>query len=122
MAAPAGGMPTPVPSVTDGTGVPGSRGHRVGPPGGEVVGPDDHQGVQRAGVRRGGGPGQRAAVTAAHPRPDFKNRILAAFTEGIRDRPATTFGNVKTDVLAHYVPGFERGDFVETVLGSDWSE
>ncbi|KJY33858.1 MULTISPECIES: HD domain-containing protein [unclassified Streptomyces] len=65
---------------------------------------------------------QRAAVTAAHPRPDFKNRILAAFTEGIKDRPATTFGNVKTDVLAHFVPGFERGDFVEVILGSDWSE
>ncbi|SFO32588.1 HD domain-containing protein, partial [Pseudonocardia ammonioxydans] len=27
---------------------------------------------------------QRAAVVEAHPRPDFKNRILAAFTEGIR--------------------------------------
>ncbi|MFE6871369.1 HD domain-containing protein [Kitasatospora sp. NPDC057692] len=66
--------------------------------------------------------GQRAAVTAAHPRPDFKNRILAAFTEGIKDRPATTFGNVKADVLAHYLPGFERGDFVEVIKGSPWAE
>ncbi|MFE7562781.1 HD domain-containing protein [Kitasatospora sp. NPDC057500] len=65
---------------------------------------------------------ERAAVTAAHPRPDFKNRILAAFTEGIRDRPATTFGNVKADVLAHYLPGFERGDFVEVIKGSPWAE
>ena len=30
---------------------------------------------------------QRAAIVTAHPRPDFKNGILAAFTEGIRDRP-----------------------------------
>lgn len=65
---------------------------------------------------------QRAAVVAAHPRPDFKNGILTAFTEGVKDRPETTFGNVKADVLAHYVPGFERGDFVEVVKGSSWSE
>lgn len=65
---------------------------------------------------------ERAAVVKAHPRPDFKNRILEAFTEGIKDRPETTFGNVKADVLAHYVPGFQRGDFVEVVKNSDWPE
>ncbi|MYS20946.1 HD domain-containing protein, partial [Streptomyces sp. DvalAA-14] len=32
----------------------------------------------------------RAAVTALHPRPDFKRRILAAFTDGIRPKPETT--------------------------------
>ncbi|MET9370359.1 HD domain-containing protein [Streptomyces griseoflavus] len=65
---------------------------------------------------------ERAAVVAAHPRPDFKKGILAAFTEGIKDRPGTTFGNVKADVLAHYVPGFERGDFVEVIKDSAWPE
>ncbi|MFE7633325.1 HD domain-containing protein [Kitasatospora sp. NPDC057518] len=65
---------------------------------------------------------QRAAVVTAHPRPDFKNRILAAFTDGIKARPDTTFGNVKADVLAHFVPGFERGDFVEVIKGSEWGE
>lgn len=65
---------------------------------------------------------QRAAVVEAHPRPDFKNHILAAFTEGIKDRPETTFGNIKADVLAHYVPGFVRGDFVEVVKNSAWPE
>ncbi|PWI04993.1 diguanylate cyclase [Streptomyces sp. NWU339] len=65
---------------------------------------------------------QRAAVVEAHPRPDFKNHILAAFTEGIKDRPETTFGNVKADVLAHYVPGFVRGDFVEVIKNSAWPE
>ena len=65
---------------------------------------------------------QRAAVTAAHPRPDFKRQILEAFTNGIKDRPATTFGNVKADVLEHFVPGFRRGDFVEVIEGSDWPE
>ena len=61
-------------------------------------------------------------MIAAHPRPDFKNRILAAFTEGIKDRPDTTFGNVKADVLAHFVPGYRRGDFVDVIKGSDWAE
>ncbi|MGW5190790.1 HD domain-containing protein [Kribbella sp. NPDC004138] len=65
---------------------------------------------------------ERDAVTAAHPRPDFKNRILAAFTEGIQDRPSTTFGNVKADVLEHFVPGFHRGDFVDVIKNSSWPE
>jgi HD superfamily phosphodiesterase len=67
-------------------------------------------------------PEQRAEVVALHPRPDFKRRILQAFTEGIAPKPETTFGNVKADVLAHYVPDFKRGDFVETILNSDWPE
>lgn len=62
------------------------------------------------------------AVVAAHPRPDFKRQILAAFTKGIKDRPDTTFGNVKADVLEHFVPGFVRGDFVETIKNSGWPE
>ncbi|MEU0989272.1 HD domain-containing protein [Streptomyces sp. NPDC005953] len=65
---------------------------------------------------------ERAAIVALHPRPDFKRRILGAFTEGIRPKPETTFGNVKADVLAHYEPGFERGDFVATILDSPWPE
>jgi HD domain len=64
----------------------------------------------------------REAIVALHPRPDFKRRILRAFTEGIAPRPETTFGNVKADVLAHYVPGFTRGDFVTTILESRWPE
>ncbi|WP_328885095.1 HD domain-containing protein [Streptomyces sp. NBC_00316] len=65
---------------------------------------------------------ERAEIVAMHPRPDFKRRILGAFTEGIRPKPETTFGNVKADVLEHYVPGFERGDFVRTILDSPWPE
>jgi HD superfamily phosphodiesterase len=64
----------------------------------------------------------RAAVTALHPRPDFKKQILQAFTDGISQRPETTFGNVNADVLERFVPGFERGNFVDTVLNSDWSD
>ncbi|SDJ97423.1 HD domain-containing protein [Nonomuraea jiangxiensis] len=65
---------------------------------------------------------ERAEVVALHPRPNFKQRILRAFTEGIAPRPETTFGNVKADVLEHFVPGFRRGDFVATIQGSAWPE
>lgn len=65
---------------------------------------------------------QRTAITDAHPRPDFKNRILEAFTEGIEDRPSTTFGNVKADVLEHFVPGFHHTDFVDVIKNSPWPE
>ncbi|MDO5669444.1 MAG: HD domain-containing protein [Corynebacterium sp.] len=64
----------------------------------------------------------RAAIVAAHPRPDFKRGIVEAFSAGIRHRPETTFGNVKADVLAHTVPGFERTDFVEVIRNSKWAE
>jgi hypothetical protein len=62
------------------------------------------------------------AVTAAHPRPDFKRQILAAFTNGFRDRPDTTFGTVNADVLAHFVPGFVRTDFVEVIEANAWPD
>jgi hypothetical protein len=64
----------------------------------------------------------RAAITALHPRPDFKRRILHAFTDGIAPRPETTFGNVKADVLDRFVPGFQRGNFVDVIENSDWPE
>jgi HD superfamily phosphodiesterase len=65
---------------------------------------------------------QRAAVTAAHPRPDFKNRIQHAFYEGMKDRPETTFGTMNDDVLAHFDPHFNREDFVNIIAQSGWPE
>jgi HD domain len=64
----------------------------------------------------------RAEITALHPRPDFKRRILEAFTEGIAPKPETTFGNVKADVLERFVPGYKRGNFVDIIETSDWPE
>jgi hypothetical protein len=63
-----------------------------------------------------------AAVTAAHPRPDFKNRILGAFTHGFKHRPQSTFGTVNADVLEHFDPKFVRDDFVDIIMGSTWPE
>jgi hypothetical protein len=63
-----------------------------------------------------------AAVTAAHPRPDFKQRILAAFNDGMKHRPHSTFGTVNDDVLAHFDPTFVRDNFVEIILENTWPE
>jgi hypothetical protein len=62
------------------------------------------------------------AVTAVHPRPDFKREILQAFTDGFAHRPDSTFGTVNADVLEHFVPGFRRTDFVDVIKNSAWPE
>ena len=62
------------------------------------------------------------AVTTAHPRPNFKNEILQAFTDGFKDRPDTTFGTVNADVLEHFLPGFHHTDFVEVIKNSAWPD
>jgi hypothetical protein len=62
------------------------------------------------------------AVVAAHPRPDFKQQILAAFNEGMKHRPQTTFGTCNADVLERFDPTFVRDNFVDTILGNSWPE
>jgi hypothetical protein len=64
----------------------------------------------------------RAEITALHPRPDFKRRILEAFTEGVAPKPQTTFGNVKADVLERFLPGYRRTNFVDVIENSSWPE
>ena len=63
-----------------------------------------------------------AAVTDAHPRPQFKQRILQAFYDGMKHRPQTTFGTMNDDVLAHFDPAFVREDFVDIILNNSWPE
>jgi hypothetical protein len=62
------------------------------------------------------------AVTAAHPRLDFKRQILGTFADGMRQRPSTSYGTVNADVLEHYDPRFTPQDFVEVILNSGWPE
>ncbi|CAN5584094.1 HD domain-containing protein [soil metagenome] len=63
-----------------------------------------------------------AAVTAAHPRPDFKRRILNAFNDGFKQRPDTAFGTVNADVLAHFDETYTRDDFVNVIMTNTWPE
>ncbi|MFI7102841.1 HD domain-containing protein [Streptomyces sp. NPDC050161] len=67
-------------------------------------------------------PETREAIVAAHPRPDFKRRILHAFHAGIAHRPQTTFGNVKADVLDRFEEGYTRPNFVRTIEDSPWDD
>jgi hypothetical protein len=63
----------------------------------------------------------RNAVVQAYPRTaHFKEDILQAFYDGIKHKPETTFGNVKTDVLADKDPGFHRGNFCSVIRNSSW--
>jgi hypothetical protein len=66
--------------------------------------------------------GGRAEITALHPRPHFKRRILQAFTDGNAPKPDTTFGNVNADVLDRFVPGFKRANFVDIIENSHWPQ
>ncbi len=63
-----------------------------------------------------------AAVTAAHPRPEFKRRILSAFNDGMKHRPHSTFGTMNADVLEHFDPKFVRENMVDLILNNTWPE
>ena len=63
-----------------------------------------------------------AAVTAAHPRPQFKRGILAALNDGVKHRPQTSFGTMNADVLAHLDPAFVRVNVVDLILNNGWPE
>ena len=63
---------------------------------------------------------QVADIIGAHPRGDFKNEFLSAYLDGLKNRPETTNGTVNSDVLEHFIPGFQRKTTVERVLGSAW--
>jgi hypothetical protein len=64
---------------------------------------------------------EREAVLHAHPRSaHFKEDIIQAFYDGIKQKPGTTFGNVKTDVLADKDPHFSRGNFCSVIRASAW--
>ena len=63
----------------------------------------------------------REAVVRAYPRPAyFKEDIIQAFHDGIKHKPATTFGNVKADVLADKDPSFRRTNFCSVIRESAW--
>jgi HD domain len=64
---------------------------------------------------------EREAVVRVHPRPGhFKEEIIQAFYDGIRRKPATTFGNVKADVLADKDLSFRPINFCEVIRSSAW--
>ena len=64
----------------------------------------------------------REAVVHAHPRGEqFKENIIQTFYDGIRHKPDTTFGNVKSDVIADKEPHFHAGNFCSVIRCSAWA-
>lgn len=64
---------------------------------------------------------EREAVVQQHPRPaQFKEEIIQAFYDGIKNKPDTTFGNVKADVIADKQPGFSPMNFCSVIRQSRW--
>jgi HD domain len=64
---------------------------------------------------------QRDLVCAHHPREtNFKENIIDHFANGILQKPLTTFGNVKADVLALKDMNYVRGNFCSIILSSAW--
>jgi hypothetical protein len=53
---------------------------------------------------------------------DLDPAEIRAVTDGLQDRPETTFGTVNADVLAHFVPGFQRIDLVEVIRNNAWPQ
>ncbi|NIF57942.1 HD domain-containing protein [Enterobacter sp. Ap-916] len=64
----------------------------------------------------------REQVVKLHPRPAaFKEEIIQAFYDGIKNKPATTFGNVKADVIRDKEPAFEPLNFCSIIRASRWA-
>ncbi|ORM71861.1 HD domain-containing protein [Pantoea rwandensis] len=64
---------------------------------------------------------EREAVVEQHPRPaQFKEEIIQAFYDGIKNKPETTFGNVKADVIADKQPDFSPMNFCSVIRQSRW--
>ncbi|MBV8253129.1 MAG: HD domain-containing protein [Chitinophaga sp.] len=64
----------------------------------------------------------RNEIIAAFPRTDFKKRIIPTFFGGFEHKTDTTFGNIKADVCAFMIPGFQRKNFCDCILHSPWHE
>ncbi|WP_321575048.1 HD domain-containing protein [Paraburkholderia franconis] len=65
----------------------------------------------------------RDSVLSAFPRgTGFKGLIIEALAQGMKHRPATTFGTVNADVLDRCDPDYRRKNFCGLILGSAWDD
>jgi hypothetical protein len=64
---------------------------------------------------------ERTAVAAVCPRGhDFAHEVIDTFYEGLKHRPASTFGTFNDDFLAYKDPNFQRADLCSILLHSPW--
>lgn len=64
----------------------------------------------------------RESIIKQFPRNGFKKNIIPTFFDGFKHKTDTTFGNIKADVCAFMIPGFQRTNFCDCILQSPWSE
>jgi hypothetical protein len=64
---------------------------------------------------------ERNAIVKAHPRNEhFKEDIIQAFYDGMKDWPDSTFGTVNDDVLADKDPSFKWINFCSVIRELAW--
>ncbi|MGW8556259.1 hypothetical protein [Streptomyces tubercidicus] len=66
--------------------------------------------------------GNPRGIVTAHPRPDFKRRILHAFHAGLAHRPRVALGNAKADVLDRLEDHYTRPNFARIIEDPAWPE
>jgi hypothetical protein len=65
---------------------------------------------------------QRDQVLAAHPRTGFKDGIVDAFYDGIKDKPQTAYGTMNADILEAKDPSYVRPDMCALISSSPFAE
>lgn len=67
-------------------------------------------------------PGVLERVVEDAPRLGFKQAMLAAIAEVVRDKPMTTALNFTADIAARHIDGFHRIDFCDAMEAAPFSE
>jgi len=65
---------------------------------------------------------QRDAVLAAHPRTGFKDGMVDAFYDGMKDKPETTYGTMNADIIEFKDPSYVRPNMCALIRGSAFAE
>jgi hypothetical protein len=60
----------------------------------------------------------REAVVARFPRTNFKQQISRAFFDGFSHKPQTTEFTCNEDICTHFIRGYQRKNFFDTVMNS----
>jgi HD domain len=61
---------------------------------------------------------QREAVIAAHPRRGFKDGVIEALSDVLRDKPETAYAGWQIDLLEATMPGYVQANFCDVVRRS----
>jgi hypothetical protein len=65
---------------------------------------------------------QRDEVLAAYPRAGFKEGIIDAFYDGIKDKPLTAYGTMNADVLEEKDPSVALPNMCTLIRHSPWAQ